>query len=170
MCIMEIKEVVYMSFVFTRIDDRAIHGQTVTAWSKVFQNNGILLVDDAIAHDPIMKNIYKNAGVGIKVYVYSNEEAYIKAAQAAESAKPYLLIVRSPLTLVNLIKNGVNIGENINIGNLPLNDSRRPIHGFIAMNDQEIEACNYLDSLNLNVYFQDIPANKAFTWKQIMAK
>ena len=41
-----------MSFVFTRVDDRAIHGQTVTMWSKIFQNNGILLVDDEISTIP----------------------------------------------------------------------------------------------------------------------
>ena len=96
-----------MSFVFTRVDDRAIHGQTVTTWSKIFQNNGILLVDDEISNDPTMRQIYKNAAVGMKVYIYTVEQALIKAKQASESERNYILIARSPIVFEKLEKGDV---------------------------------------------------------------
>ena len=105
-----------MSFVFTRVDDRAIHGQTVTMWSKIFQNNGILLVDDEISNDPTMRQIYKNAAVGMKVFIYTVEQALIKAKQASESERNYILIARSPIVFEKLEKGGVNVGNKITLG------------------------------------------------------
>ena len=35
-----------MSVVFYRIDDRLIHGQVMTGWSKVYQATRIFVVDD----------------------------------------------------------------------------------------------------------------------------
>ena len=38
-----------MSVVFYRIDDRLIHGQVMTGWSKVYNAKRIIVVDDATA-------------------------------------------------------------------------------------------------------------------------
>ena len=38
-----------MSVVFYRIDDRLIHGQVMTGWSKVYQATRIFVVDDKTA-------------------------------------------------------------------------------------------------------------------------
>jgi len=38
-----------MSVVFYRIDDRLIHGQVMTGWSKKYNADRIIVVDDASA-------------------------------------------------------------------------------------------------------------------------
>ena len=133
-----------MSFVFTRVDDRAIHGQTVTMWSKIFQNNGILLVDDEISNDPTMRQIYKNAAVGMKVFIYTVEQALIKAKQASESERNYILIARSPIVFEKLEKGGVNVGNKITLGPVSQEEGRTLLAQFTALNDEEIQACEYL--------------------------
>ena len=65
-----------MAFVFTRVDDRAIHGQTVTLWSKIYQNSGILLIDDEISNDPMMRRILQKCCCRSQcVYLYCRRSA-----------------------------------------------------------------------------------------------
>jgi len=156
-----------MTFTFTRVDDRAIHGQTVTLWSKIFQNNGILLVDDEIALDPAMKTIYKNAAVGMSVYVFTKDEALIKAKQAAESKNNYLLIVRYPTVLEYLQRNGVDIGKRVTLGPVSQSNERKPIAQFTALNEEEIRSCDYLSSIGKEVVFQSIPTTAAVSWSSV---
>ncbi len=156
-----------MAFVFSRVDDRAIHGQTVTLWSKIFPNNGIILVDDDIANDEIMRRIYKNAAVGINVYIYTTEEAFIKAKQAADSSKPYILIARTPIVFEALVKKGIDIGNRVTLGPVSSSDDRKNIAQFTSLNKQEIESCNYLALTGREVVFQNIPSTKEVFWKII---
>ena len=45
-----------------RIDDRLIHGQVVTAWIKQYPINKILIIDDELSRNSLMKRIYVAAG------------------------------------------------------------------------------------------------------------
>ena len=59
-----------------RIDSRMIHGQVMTMWSKTDGINHILAIDDGIAADPFMKDIYMMAVPHtLKVMIVSVEEA-----------------------------------------------------------------------------------------------
>ena len=49
---------------FVRVDDRMIHGQTVTRWSLEYPCTGLIAVNDAAAKNPIdMKKILVDAGI-----------------------------------------------------------------------------------------------------------
>lgn len=157
----------YMAFVFSRVDDRAIHGQTVTMWSKVFPNKGILLIDDEISNDPTMRQIYKNAAVGMNVYIYTVENALTKAKQAGESANNYILIARSPLVFETLHKGGVDIGKKVILGPVSQGADRKLLAQFTALNEKEIAACNYLSNQGIEVVFQNIPTTQAVDWKSL---
>ena len=41
----------------TRIDDRLIHGQVVTAWIKQYPINKILIIDDELSRNKLMERI-----------------------------------------------------------------------------------------------------------------
>ena len=54
----------------TRIDDRLIHGQVVTAWIKQYPINKILIIDDELSRNKLMERIYKAAApVGVEVMI-----------------------------------------------------------------------------------------------------
>ena len=44
-----------LNIVLTRIDDRLIHGQVVAGWMRQTMANRIIIVDDAVAKDPMFK-------------------------------------------------------------------------------------------------------------------
>ena len=44
---------------FIRVDDRIIHGQIVTRWSKEFPCDGIIAVNDKAATTPVLTQSFK---------------------------------------------------------------------------------------------------------------
>ena len=50
-----------MSISFVRIDDRIIHGQTVTRWAKEYPCDGLIAVNDAAASNPVLKEAFISA-------------------------------------------------------------------------------------------------------------
>ena len=65
-----------MSVVFYRIDDRLIHGQVMTGWSKVYQATRIFVVDDKTAQDQFLCQVMKMAVPrDYDVHIYTVEQA-----------------------------------------------------------------------------------------------
>jgi len=62
-----------MSISVVRIDDRVIHGQTMTRWTKARPVDGILVVGDNIAHDKLRRKVLKAAANDLKVTVKQNQ-------------------------------------------------------------------------------------------------
>ena len=59
-----------------RIDSRLIHGQIITKWLKVTQADKIVVVDETLAADDFMKEIYVAAvPKGISVDIYDTDGA-----------------------------------------------------------------------------------------------
>lgn len=50
-----------MTISFVRIDDRMIHGQTVTRWAKEYPCDGLVAVNNAAAGNTVLKQAYKAA-------------------------------------------------------------------------------------------------------------
>ena len=67
------------NLVFTRVDDRLIHGQVMTSWLKVYNTaKHILIVDDATSKDPFMGKMFSLlVPSGITISVQSVDEAVI---------------------------------------------------------------------------------------------
>ena len=64
------------NIVLTRIDDRLIHGQVVTAWIKQYPINRILIIDDELSQNRLMQRIYKAAApMGIEVLIQACAQA-----------------------------------------------------------------------------------------------
>ena len=60
---------------FARVDHRLIHGQVITKWSKIAAAQKILIVDDVLAQDSFMVDIYKMAAPsGVDVDIKSAED------------------------------------------------------------------------------------------------
>ena len=47
------------NIVLIRVDDRLVHGQVMTSWCKATNANKIMVVDDGVAAEPLMKTVLK---------------------------------------------------------------------------------------------------------------
>ena len=68
-----------MAVSFVRIDDRMIHGQTVTRWAVEYPCDGIIAVNDAAATNSVLKSAYKSAAPDKKTFVWTMEHFKEKA-------------------------------------------------------------------------------------------
>ena len=148
-----------MAISFVRVDDRVIHGQIVTAWSKEFPCDGIIAVDDKIAQDPVLSNVFKGAAPsGVKVWIFDIKTALEKLPKIIESNKKYFIIAKTPVVFQKLTEGGV--------GPMHLKDGARTIGPNAAVTKEEEEAFDYL-AQRYKVEFKLIPDKKAYYWEEV---
>ena len=94
-----------MAVSFVRIDDRMIHGQTVTRWALEYPCDGIIAVNDAAASNPVLKSAYKSAAPDKKTFVWTMEHFKEKAQTVRDSKTRYFLITKNPVDMAEILVN-----------------------------------------------------------------
>lgn len=159
-----------MSLSLVRVDDRLIHGQVVLMWSKVRQGDAIiLLVDDALANDEFMKQIFKNAGnaAGKKVYIFTVEQAIEKLPKAITSDKKYYLISKSITQLYEVSKNGIDFGKELIFGTASKKPETEKVYNNIYLSKNDVTACDYLNDKGVDITFKLIPDGAGLSWDNV---
>lgn len=87
---------------FVRIDDRVIHGQVVTRWSKSYPCDGIVVVNDKIANTPVLKQSFKSS-TPKKVLIWTYDHFNEKKDEIVKSSKNYFLITKEPLMMAKIL-------------------------------------------------------------------
>ena len=101
-----------MAIIHTRVDSRLIHGQVASMWTNHLGATRIMVIDDQAASEETTKMSLKLAtpyGVALSVLPVEKAAARIKAG--AYEGQRVFLIVRSPDTLLELLKRGGNSGN-----------------------------------------------------------
>ena len=88
---------------FVRIDDRMIHGQTVTRWSIEYPCDGIIAVNDVAASNPVLKAAYKGAAPDKKIFVWTMDHFKESAEKVLASKTKYFLITKNPLDMKEIL-------------------------------------------------------------------
>ncbi len=91
-----------MAISFIRVDDRMIHGQTVTRWSLEYPCTGLIAVNDAAAKNPVLKQAYKSAS-DKKTFVWAVNEFIEKAPKVIASKDQYFLITKNPVDMKKIL-------------------------------------------------------------------
>lgn len=160
-----------MSVTLVRIDDRVLHGQTVTRWLGTRPCKGILIVDTGIANDEFQTKIFKNAApTGVKVGVFDETEGAKRIKKAMEVKNGYFLICKSPRTLINLLGKGVDFGKTVNVGPMSARANTLTVGRNCSLTDDEIKAFEELEQAGITVEFQLIPDNSITSWESIKEK
>jgi D-glucosaminate-specific PTS system IIB component len=149
-----------LNVVLTRIDDRLIHGQVITAWSKITKANRIIVVDDEVAEDSFMVKVLKMAAPSsIKVEVFTIADAAV-ALETEDTGEKVIILVKTPKTVLGLVKAGVSIKE-LNLGGMGATQGRKQLYRNISISAEEKEMFKELLTLGVDVFLQIVPdANK----------
>lgn len=91
-----------MAVTFLRIDDRMIHGQTVTRWSLEYPCDGLIAVNDAAAANSVLKAAYKSAS-DKKTFVWGVDEFIAKSRKVIESDTRYFVITKNPIDMKKIL-------------------------------------------------------------------
>ncbi len=163
-----------MGIEFIRIDDRVIHGQLVTRWSKEKKCDGIIAVDDATQKDDVLCQILKSAVPDtIKTFIFDVDTFVEKVAKVQESNKSYFLIVKTPITLKRIVDKGVDISsfvKYINVGPMSTRDNSVTIGPNASILPEEALAFDELEKMGLDIEFRLVPDTVKQVWKQVREK
>ena len=91
-----------MTISFVRIDDRMIHGQTVTRWAKEYPCDGLVAVNNSAAGNAVLKQAYKAASDN-KTFVWTKEAFKEKSQKVLDSDSRYFLIAKNPIDMKEIL-------------------------------------------------------------------
>ena len=87
---------------FMRVDDRIIHGQIITRWSKEYPCDGIIAVNDKAATTPVLAQSF-TASTDKKVFVWTKEHFKEVQDKVLNSDKKYFLITKNPVDMKEIL-------------------------------------------------------------------
>ncbi|SEP44334.1 PTS sugar transporter subunit IIB [Propionispora vibrioides] len=152
--------------VFSRVDDRLIHGQVVTSWLNYSGANHIIIVDDLTAQDDFVKMILKGAvPPGYKMTVLSIADM-IATFTALPDDKVFLL-VKTPAVILALAEAGIDIKE-LNVGGMGGNAERSKFYKNISMSEAEKDCVKKLLEKGLSISIQVIPQDKKINIEDLL--
>lgn len=156
-----------LNIVLTRIDDRLIHGQVATAWSKVTNANRIIVVDDEVAKDSFMNLVLKSAAPSsLSVDVLTVEDAS-KLINSDDTGEKVIVLVKTPLTVVALLDAGVDI-KKLNLGGMGARKGRKQLYKNISISEEERNAFRDLINRGVNVFLQIVPDAKQIAVSKLL--
>lgn len=143
--------------VLSRVDDRLIHGEVVTAWTPNSKANRIMIIDDEVAQDKFNIRVVKAlAPVGTKVIVYDVDKAAEKLMVQGVEGERIMLLAKTPTTFARLIRAGVPLKE-VNLGGAGIRGERQPFINNVALNPEEVLCCEEMKKAGVHVYYQLVP-------------
>ncbi len=148
-----------MSVVFYRIDDRLVHGQVMTGWTKIYKTQRIFVVDDKTAADPFLCQVMQmSMPTDYDVNILTLEDA-ATAIQNDPPDKRTMVLTKTPDVMLGLIERGIQMAE-LNVGGMGYLPGRRVVLKNIQITPQEFEVLKQIAAHKVRVYFQIVPDGK----------
>lgn len=157
-----------------RVDERLIHGQVMLTLSQRAGVNSIFVVDDVVAKDKFMKDLYKSAGgrTGQKTIVIGVEKAKEYYDEFDYKDYSMIMIAKTIDVFYELAKHGVPMKE-LNLGGIAQKDpSDILVTKSVYLNKRGAEM---LKDMNENygvenIYFQATPSAPRTELSEVLSK
>lgn len=141
------------NIVWTRIDDRLIHGQVMTLWIQHASANEVVIVDDGVAKDAFIQMVMKSsmpAKIGLKIFNIADAIEYLNGE---DNGKKVLVLVKTPGTLVALTDAGIRL-DSVNVGGIGAKAGRKTLYKNISTSEAENKDLRNLIEKGIKVFFQ----------------
>lgn len=144
------------NIVFTRIDDRLIHGQVMTSWLNYTGANKIMVIDDQVAADTFMKGVLKSlVPANIALAVFSVEDAITRLKKGFQDKDRVLILVKFPKTLLCLMEGGIAFTE-VNVGGMGVSGMREKFYKNISATPEERDIFKKMIAMGCTISIQII--------------
>lgn len=144
------------NIVLTRIDNRLLHGQVATQWTKVIGANLILVANDEVASNKMRQGLMDMAAPnGVDTRYWTLEKTINTIHKAADRQKIFI-ICQSPEDVLSLVEGGVPITK-VNIGNMHMANGKRQVAGTVAVDDNDVEAFKKLKEKGVELEIRKVP-------------
>lgn len=158
-----------------RLDDRMIHGQISTKWSRVLSVDRIIVInDDAAANELVKRSLMMAAPSTCKVAIKSVRDSVELLKNPKAKEHDILLIVANPADLLTVV-NQVEGIQKVNIGNFGLleksgNVKRKRYNEYFWYSEDEAEIYRQIVEKGLECTIQVIPDDVPSPLSDILKK
>ena len=160
-----------MAITLARVEDRVIHGQTMTRWVAKKPADSIIVISDKVASDELRKKVLKAAAANLKLGIYNVEQGVKALEKVHASSKNFYIISDSTTGFADIVRQGGDFGGVLNVGNLNGTRSGTKAMGkAVCLNDDDVVALDYLEESGVKVEFQLIPDDSPIPWSAMKAK
>ena len=159
-----------MNIVLARIDDRLIHGQVATVWSKATNCQHIIVCDTDVANDKIRATMLKQvAPAGIKSHVYNLDKAVEICLDPRKANARSLLLFTNPSSVLYMVEHGVDI-KSVNIGAMSFHEGKRQITSAVSVDDKDVEAFKKLHEKGIELEIRKVDTDKKVNLMDVLDK
>ncbi|EAA4812171.1 PTS system mannose/fructose/N-acetylgalactosamine-transporter subunit IIB [Shigella boydii] len=137
-----------MNITLARIDDRLIHGQVTTVWSKVANAQRIIICNDEVYNDEVRRTLLRQAAPpGMKVNVVNIEKAVAVYHNPQYQDETVFYLFTRPQDALAMVRQGVKIGT-LNIGGMAWRPGKKQLTKAVSLDD-DINAFHELNNLGV---------------------
>ncbi|MDT2704453.1 MULTISPECIES: mannose/fructose/sorbose PTS transporter subunit IIB [Enterococcus] len=159
-----------MDIRLARIDDRLIHGQVATAWSKQTGIERILVVSDEVAQDQLRRFLLQEASPpGIKSNVISVDKMIALYHEDLLAGQKVMLLFTDPHAVARLVQGGVKL-TSINIGGMRFTVGKKMLTNFVSLDQGDIKAFEYLAQQDIELELRKVPADRKVYLMELLEK
>lgn len=158
-----------MRIVLNRLDERLIHGQILISYVKKLSAKQILIVDDSLANDSLMRNVLQATlprKVGVRILTVQQAAEYIRLEQD-DCGERILVLYKDPRTVFELFQKGYHM-PTLNIGFLAAGPKRRKLTEFVYMSEEEMGWLKALMESGVDIYIQIANAESSIALKELI--
>ncbi|MCY9855294.1 PTS N-acetylgalactosamine transporter subunit IIB [Vibrio mediterranei] len=145
------------NIVYTRIDERGLHGQISVGHGPHSGCNLILFANDDVANDPAQQALAKMSAGEFDTRFFTLEKTINIIHKASDKQKIFILI-RSPQDALALVKGKVPIFK-INIGNMHYKEGKKQIHDTVSVSEDDLNTFRQLIDLGVECTIQRNPSD-----------
>lgn len=147
------------NIVWTRIDERLLHGQIRITWGKHTEANLILIANDDAADGPnsafMQAGMKASAGGEYAVRFFSIQKTIDVISKASPRQKIFVLC-NNPTDVARLVEGGVPI-THCNVGNMHFHEGKRQIAKTVSVDENDLNAFRRLIKNGVTCTVQNTP-------------
>jgi PTS system mannose-specific IIB component len=160
----------YMNIGLARIDDRLIHGQVATRWTKETNVTRIIVVSDEVAADTVRKTLLTQvAPPGVTAHVVDVAKMIRVWNNPKYAGDRVMLLFTNPTDVERVVEGGVNI-KSVNIGGMAFRQGKTQVNNAISVDEKDIEAFKKLNARGIELEARKVSTDQKLKMMDLIAK
>lgn len=160
----------YMTIGLARIDDRLIHGQVATRWTKETNVTRIIVVSDEVAADTVRKTLLTQvAPPGVTAHVVDVAKMIRVYNNPKYAGDRVMLLFTNPTDVERIVEGGVKL-TSINIGGMAFRQGKTQVNNAISVDEKDIEAFKKLNARGIELEARKVSTDQKLKMMDLIAK
>lgn len=160
----------YMNIGLARIDDRLIHGQVATRWTKETNVTRIIVVSDEVAADTVRKTLLTQvAPPGVTAHVVDVAKMIRVYNNPKYAGERVMLLFTNPTDVLRVVEEGVKI-TSVNIGGMAFRQGKTQVNNAVSVDEKDIAAFQKLNERNIELEVRKVSNDPRLKMMDLISK